>query len=162
MPIYEFYCAPCNTVFSFFSSRIDTEKRPACPKCDRSPLERLVSKFAVLRGAKEQDDMNMPDLDESKLEKAMAMIEQEAGGLDEDDPKQAARLMRKLRDATGLDLGGGMEEALRRMEAGEDPDQIEAEMGDMLNEDDLFNAARKVSPKAGKRAPAHDETLYYL
>ena len=40
--------------------------------------------------------------------------------------------MRKLTDMTGLELGDGMQEALKRMDAGEDPDAIEAEMGDLL------------------------------
>ncbi|XCN71926.1 MAG: FmdB family zinc ribbon protein [Candidatus Electrothrix aestuarii] len=35
MPIYEFYCQDCNTIFNFFSSRINTEKRPDCPKCGK-------------------------------------------------------------------------------------------------------------------------------
>ena len=35
--------------------------------------------------------------------------------------------MRKLTDVTGLKLGPGMEEALNRMEAGEDPEQVEAD-----------------------------------
>jgi putative FmdB family regulatory protein len=36
MPIYEFYCPDCHTVFSFFSSRIDTAVRPACPQCGKA------------------------------------------------------------------------------------------------------------------------------
>lgn len=162
MPIYEFYCTDCNTIFNFFSSRIDTEKRPMCPKCNNGPLERFMSRFAVLKGAKEDDDTGMPDLDESKLEKAMSVLEREAGSINEDDPKQAANLMRKLCDMTGLDLGSGMEEALKRMEAGEDPEKIEQDMGDLLEEDDLFNMAKKGVGGVKKKNPAHDETLYYL
>ena len=33
MPIYEFYCPDCNTIFNFFCRRIVTDKKPACPKC---------------------------------------------------------------------------------------------------------------------------------
>lgn len=162
MPIYEFYCAACNTIFNFFSSRVNTEKRPLCPKCDKGPLERLVSRFAVLKGANEQDDTGMPELDEEKLGKAMSLMEQEAENLNEDDPRQAAHLMRKLCDTTGLDFGSGMEEALRRMEAGEDPDKIEEDMGDILSEGDLFTKPSKARLKGRKRPPERDETLYYL
>ena len=35
MPIYEFYCASCHTVFNFLSKRINTDGTPACPKCGR-------------------------------------------------------------------------------------------------------------------------------
>jgi hypothetical protein len=65
-------------------------------------------------------------------------MEGDLEGIDENDPKQAARMMRRLFDATGLKLGDGMAEAMRRMEAGEDPDAIEAEMGDLLETEDPF------------------------
>jgi hypothetical protein len=74
-------------------------------------------------------------------------------------------MMRKLYESTGMQLGGGMEEAIRRMEAGEDPDKIEEEMGDLLDEDEpLFgNSVKKLRglPKRF-RPPEVDETLYDL
>jgi putative FmdB family regulatory protein len=162
MPIYEFYCADCHTIFNFFSYRIDIDKRPLCPKCERGPLDKVISSFAVLRGAKEEDDMGLPDLDEAKMEKAMSMMEQEAQGMNEEDPRQAAQLMRKICNTAGMELGSGMEEALRRMEAGEDPDTIEKEMGELLNGEDLFNKSSKFSQKGSKKPPSRDEKLYYL
>jgi succinate dehydrogenase/fumarate reductase flavoprotein subunit len=42
--------------------------------------------------------------------------------------------MRRLFASTGLPVGAGMEEALRRMEAGEDPEKIEEEMGDTMED----------------------------
>ncbi|NWF75409.1 MAG: zinc ribbon domain-containing protein [Nitrospirae bacterium] len=162
MPIYEFYCSECNTIFNFFSRRVNTEKRPFCPKCSRGPIERVISKFAVMRGAKEKDNSCIPELNESKLENAMSMIEREANTLKEDNPKQAAKLMRKLCDISGLNLGSGMEEALRRMEAGEDPDKIEQDMGDILNEEEPFKLSQKTLHKLRKKPVERDETLYYL
>jgi hypothetical protein len=121
-----------------------------------------MSSFAVLRGVKEDQDDGLPDIDESKLEKAMTALASEAERINEDDPKQAAQLMRKLTHMTGLELGTGMEEALRRMEAGEDPEQIEAEMGDLLEEEDplVFQGQKKASLQ--KRPPRKDEKLYEL
>lgn len=162
MPIYEFYCPQCHMIFNFFSRAINTEKIPPCPKCDRYKLERQMSSFAVIRGLKEDQDDGLPDIDESKLEKAMTALASEAERINEDDPRQAAQLMRKLTDMTGLELGSGMEEALRRMEAGEDPEQIEAEMGDLLEaEDPVLLQGQK---KAGRRKPPpkKDDTLYEL
>jgi hypothetical protein len=125
-------------------------------------LQRIISRFAVLRGSKEQEDQGIPGLDETKLEKAMSMLEKEAGKLNEDDPKQAALLMRKLCDTTGLNLGSGMEEAMRRLEAGEDPENIEKDMGDLLNEDEPFTLLKKTIKKGAKKPPQIDDTLYYL
>ncbi len=162
MPIYEFYCRKCHMIFNFFSSTINTDKRPVCPKCKKRKLNRQMSVFAISRNRGEEDDLPMPDLDESKVEQAMNLLAKEADQMDENDPRQAANLMRKLTDMTGLNLGPGMEEALNRMEAGEDPEQIEAEMGDLLEGEDPFSFKEKASKILKKRPPRVDETLYYL
>lgn len=147
MPVYECYCPDCHTIFSFFSRRVDTETRPACPRCARPHLERQVSLFAISKGRAEREgggEDGEPDLpaglDEERLMRAFASLEGEMGNLDDEDPRQAARVMRKLFESAGLKLGGSMAEAMRRMEAGEDPDQIEAEMGDLLEGEDPFAA----------------------
>jgi putative FmdB family regulatory protein len=164
MPIYEFYCQDCNTLFNFFSKTINTSKIPVCPKCGDRPLSRQMSAFAVTGKAKEDSEMDDLPFDESKMEQAMQMLAGEAENIREDDPRQAADLMRKLTDMTGLELGSGMQEALRRMEGGEDPEQIEAEMGDVMAEEEPFLLPGKKG-KSGtekRKAPVRDETLYDL
>ena len=164
MPIYEFYCEDCNTIFNFFSRSINTTKKPKCPTCKTKTLSRQMSSFAFTGKAKEDGDMDDLPFDEGKMEKAMNMLAGEAENISEDDPRQAANLMRKLTDMTGMELGPGMQEALKRMEAGEDPDAIEAEMGDLLEDEEPFLMPEK---KGGKKetkraAPKRDETLYDL
>jgi putative FmdB family regulatory protein len=162
MPIYEFYCKKCHMIFNFFSGSVNVEKRPSCPRCKRIKLERQMSTFSISKNHGEEDDMPMPDLDESKMEQAMNVLSREAEHLDENDPRQAANLMRKLTDMTGLNLGPGMEEALARMEAGEDPEQIEAEMGDLLEGEDPFSFRDKSFKLLRQQPPRVDEKLYYL
>jgi putative FmdB family regulatory protein len=162
MPIYEFYCPNCHVIFNFFSKSINTEKKPSCPKCGKLKLERRMSVFASPRHQEGEDEAPMPDIDEGKMEKAMSLLAREAENLDEDNPKQAANLMRKLSDLTGVNLGSGMEEALRRMEAGEDPEAIEAEMGDLLEGEEPFAFEKKSIAGARFRPPRVDETLYDL
>jgi len=163
MPIYEFYCPDCHVVFNFFSKSINTEKRPSCPRCARERLDRRMSVFATPRNQGEEGETPMPDFDESKMEKAMSLLAREAEHMDEDDPRQAANLMRKLTDMTGLNLGSGMEEALSRMEAGEDPEAIEAEMGDLLEGEEPFAFEKKsVGGLVRYLPPEVDETLYDL
>ena len=164
MPIYEFYCSDCNTIFNFFSKTINTAKKPKCPKCKTKTLSRQMSAFAVTGKAKEDGGLDDMPFDESKMEKAMHMLAGEAEKINEDDPRQAANLMRKLTDATGLELGPGMTEALKRMENGEDPDKIEAEMGDLLEEEEPFLIPGKKGTGRGikRSAPIRDETLYDL
>jgi putative FmdB family regulatory protein len=164
MPIYEFYCKDCHTIFNFFSKSINTTKKPKCPSCKTKTLTRQMSAFAFTGKAKEDGDMDDLPFDEGKMEKAMNMLAGEAENISEDDPRQAANLMRKLTDMTGMELGPGMQEALRRMEAGEDPDAIEAEMGDLLEDEEPFlMPEKKGSAKGTKMAPPRrDETLYDL
>lgn len=164
MPIYEFYCPDCNTIYNFYSTKVNTEKIPHCPKCARERLERILSPFATIRRSRTEgeDELPLPDLDEEKMERAMAALVDEAESIDEDDPRQAARLMRKLSDLAGLNLGPAMEEAIERMEAGQDPEEIEEQMGDLLEEADPAQLFQKKGGKPRRRAPKVDETLYSL
>jgi putative FmdB family regulatory protein len=163
MPIYEFYCDPCNTIFNFFSKTINTTKIPNCPKCKHKKLERQMSVFSVTGKASEDGEMDDLPIDEGKMEKAMMALAGEAENINEDDPRQAANLMRKLTDMTGMELGEGMQEALARMERGEDPEKIEADMGDLLEgEDPFIMTGKKGTPNGPKSAPIKDETLYDL
>lgn len=164
MPIYEFYCEDCNTIFNFFSKSVNTTKKPKCPKCKAKTLSRQMSAFAFTGKAKEDSEMDDMPFDEGKMEKAMQMLAGEAEKINEDDPRQAANLMRKLTDMTGLELGPGMNEALQRMESGEDPDQIEAEMGDLLEDEEpfLLPENKGKGSRAKRQAPIKDDKLYDL
>ena len=163
MPIYEFYCSDCHTIFNFLSRTINTSKRPLCPKCRKHKLERQVSAFAMTGKAKEGGGADDLPFDESKMEKAVMGLASEAENIKDDDPRQAAQLMRKFTKMTGMELGKGMTEALNRMEAGEDPDAVEKEMGDLLEHEDPFQMSEKKGGKGAKtRPPARDETLYEL
>lgn len=162
MPIYEFYCPECHMIFNFFSQRVNTDKVPGCPKCSRPEIERRMSTFSISRGLTESDDDIMPDLDETKMEKAMELIAREAGGLDEEDPRQAARLMKKMTEITGMEFGSEMKEALNRLEAGEDPDEIEADMGDLIDNEDPLSLFTKKKTGVKSLPPRKDDTLYDL
>ncbi len=162
MPVYEFYCDDCNTIYNFFSRSVNTSKRPMCPKCKKKKLKRQMSAFARISGAKEKENADDLPIDESKIEKALNLLAKEADGINEEDPRQAATLMRKFTDATGATLGPSMEEAIIRMEAGEDPEQIEAEMGDLIEQEEPFMFEGKRRAGTRKPKPSRDETLYEL
>src|SRR5512145_2951909 len=136
MPVYEFYCPDCHTIFNFLSRRVNTGTHPDCPRCSRPGLERQVSNFAISKGRGDEAGDGMPDIDEARLEKALMGMAGEMEGIDENDPRQMARMMRRLSEATGMNLGSGFDEAIRRLESGEDPEKIEEEMGDILDGQD--------------------------
>lgn len=153
MPIYEFYCPHCHRVFNFLSRTVNTEKVPPCPRCRRGDLARRVSPFAISKGRKEQAAKppgKEGGLDEARLERVMESMAGEIESIDENDPRQGARFMRRMFEAAGLPVGGGMEEALRRMESGEDPEKIEAEMGDVFEEDPFGPPGEKEPAEAGR------------
>jgi len=164
MPIYEFYCAKCNTIFNFLSRSVQPDKRPLCPHCKKVKLSKEISMFAHTGRAKEEAGGGEPDIpiDESKMD----ALAREADGLSDEDPRQAANLMRKFSSMTGMELSSGMKEALNRLEAGEDPDTIEAELGDRLEKEDPFvlpDKDKKNRKKAAARpAPRRDKTLYEM
>jgi hypothetical protein len=137
---------------------------PACPKCNRPDLERLVSRFAVgsRLGSEEGAEDTGADLpvDASRMEHAMDALASEAEGIDENNPRETANLMRRFSALAGLKLGDKMEDAIARIEAGADPESLEQEMGD-IDEKDLFKFGTGASP--GRRAaPGRDETLYEM
>ena len=103
-------------------------------------------------------------MDDERLDRAMESLAAEVDAIDEDDPRQAAGLLRKLYDATGLDLGPGIEEANRRMESGEDPERIEEELGHLVDGGDDPETGRARLGRLVRRVvpPTVDETLYEL
>jgi putative FmdB family regulatory protein len=166
MPIYEFYCADCRTIYNFFSRKIDTSSRPSCPRCSRPGLERCMSRFAVSRkrtgdGSPASD---LSGLDDQKMEQAMDSLMREAEGLDENDPRQLAQMMRRLHQTAGMPMDERTEEAIRRMEAGESPETIEEEMGDIFGEDGPLpeEPVGRLRRMMRTRPPKVDETLYDL
>ncbi|MCB1009257.1 MAG: zinc ribbon domain-containing protein [Acidobacteria bacterium] len=173
MPIYEFYCPDCHTLFSFFSSRVDTTAAPACPSCGRPELGRRPSRFATLRRAGEEGDAPDSDdplagLDDERLERAMAELSGDLEGLDGDgpqDPRTVSRFLRRFSELTGLEAGPRMREMLERLDRGEDPDALEEELGGGEEGDDDLGDFFKLKPAAlarRLRRPKIDETLYFL
>ena len=164
MPIYEFYCPGCHTLFNFYSATIDTATRPTCPRCARPDLDRRPARFATLKHRGDEEPDPFGDLDESRMAGVMDSMMEELGSLEEnEDPRQMARLFRRFGEASGLELGPRMEEMMRRLEAGADPDELEAEMGDDFDDENLedFFRLRRQGRRSSRR-PAVDETLYFL
>ena len=139
MPIYEFYCPDCHAIYSFFSRQVNTDAKPLCPHCTCLALERQVSLFSVSNNRSLQNRDEMVGIDEDRLESALMSM---AGDLDkvDNDPRQVAGAMRKLFATSGLKIGDGMEDAMARVEAGEDPEVVEGDLGDATDEIALLSA----------------------
>jgi len=144
MPIYEFACPKCRRVFNFLSKRLNPDRLPACPKCGNEKMVKQMSRFAMTKGLKEpaakgdtdrDEEGPMPDMDDPRIQRAMSELERDMEHLDENNPKHMAHMMRKMKDL--LPPGTAPKEldvAIKRLEAGEDPEKIEEDMGDLLGD----------------------------
>ena len=137
MPIYEFLCASCNRIYSFHSFKMATEKVPACPKCGDLDLRRVPSSFGVATTVKTSTDGDDAGgvLDDPRMEREMMRFASELENMDENDPRAMAAAVRKMTEIAGEEVTPAMEEMIRRLESGEDPEKVEEELGDALEEE---------------------------
>ena len=169
MPIYEFYCRPCHTVFSFLSRRYGTTKPPPCPRCS-GRLSREVSTFAFIGSNSTEDTADDPlaGIDETRMEEAMAALSGEMGMLEDEDsdPSEAARIFQKFAAMTGMKFKPELREALERLESGADPESVEAEFGELLEDGSPFEASGSATFRdllqRLRNEPYRDPTLYDL
>jgi putative FmdB family regulatory protein len=137
MPIYEYACPDCRRIFSFLAKRVKPKRKPACPRCGNKKLAKEVSQFSALKGspAPQSGGDAMPDLDSPRMEKFMREMERDMSHLDENNPRHMAHMMRKMQEAMPADMmPKEMNEAIRRLESGEDPEKIEADMGEVFDQ----------------------------
>lgn len=116
MPIYEYYCRECrkrvNVFFRTMSAARDEDAR--CPLCGGAQLRRLVSRVTVVRS----QESRMANLADDGI----------TAGLEGEDPRAMATMMRRMSTELGEPLDGEMAEVIGRLEAGESPEAIDAAM----------------------------------
>ena len=117
MPTYTYRCDECQKLFEVFLTYTEYgEKDVICSHCGSENVRRKIEK---IRFAKSEDS-RLDDLtDPSQLE-----------GI-EDDPKAMGRLMRRMGNELGEEMGPEFDEVVSRLEKGQDPEQIEREMPDL-------------------------------
>ncbi|MDB6031843.1 MAG: cytochrome [Verrucomicrobiales bacterium] len=145
MPIYEFGCPKCRVIFSFLSKRLNPDRLPACPKCGNRKMEKQLSHFATPKAAGKSEGNEgdteagpgeaMPDMDDPRIQRAMGELERDMDHMDENNPKHMAHFMRKMKDMMPPGaLPKDIDIAIKRLEAGEDPEKIEEDMGELFGE----------------------------
>jgi len=105
MPIYEYECAKCHRRTNVLTMRIGEKVDAVCQHCGSAKLARLMSRFAMPKSeAARMDALSDPSM---------------FGDLDENDPKSAARVMRRLGKEMGEEMGGPeMDQAIEELERG--------------------------------------------
>ena len=167
MPIYEFFSPDTNKVYSFFARTLTQGKKtPRCPDRPGATMKRMVSRFAVTGRAVEKTS-SPPGAADSRMERVMAEMQNEMAGIDESnpDPKALGRMMRKMTEATGQPMPKEMDQMIRRMEAGEDPEKLEEEFGEAFEGMDLPSEEPTGGPGPTRHPfgrPARDPALYEM
>jgi len=123
MPIYEYRCADCQKKVSVFfrSFSAAAQEQPHCPICRGTHLTKMVSKVRVVRGTSASSG-GEDGFDDSMLD-----------DVNENDPRSLGRMMRRMADETGEDMGAEFGEVVSRLEKGEDPEAIEKSMPELAD-----------------------------
>lgn len=106
MPIFEFECRRCHrktTALVLSRARVGEVR---CRACGSADLEKLYSRFA----SPKSEDARLESLaDPSTM-----------GGIDENDPKSVARVMKKMGREMGEDFGDDLDQAIEEEMGGGD------------------------------------------
>jgi hypothetical protein len=135
MPIYEFYCPDNHRIYQFYARTLAQGNIvPKCPDNPKYRMRKMLSAFAVTgSGRPGEGDSASPGAgepkDDPRMAAAMGQMEREFSSVDENDPRAMGRMMRRMADLTGEPIGGEMEEVVRKLEEGADPDSLEEQLG---------------------------------
>ncbi|HTI71341.1 MAG TPA: zinc ribbon domain-containing protein [Candidatus Limnocylindria bacterium] len=169
MPIYEFACPKCRRIYSFLSKRINPAHVPVCPKCGCDKLEKEISRFAMIKGVAEpsasteaaDEGPPMPDLDDPRVNRVMDEMERDLDHLDENNPKHMAHMLRKMKEIMPEgSIPKDMDVAIKRLEQGEDPEKIEADMGELFSEEGGEGGPGGMGGRPGGPSYSRDAGLY--
>ena len=172
MPIYEFYSPSTGKIYSFFARTPSLAgKTPHCPDGKKHKMKKLLSAFSITGKSSDNESVATEDqvsnedspfdgLDSKKANAVMQELESSMKGMDDDnpDPKQMGSLMRKMCDLTGEKMDQQMEEVVRKLEEGMDPDALEDQMGAFTEEPDM-NFEEKESGTTSKVKKALSKKL---
>jgi putative FmdB family regulatory protein len=124
MPTYDFICNNCNERFDVFLTFAEYGvKKVSCTHCKSKDVRRRMTKVRIAK------------TEEGRME---SMADDFSGfeGL-EDDPREMARVMKKMGNEMGEELPPEFNEVVDRLEAGQSPDEIESAIPDLGNTDSM-------------------------
>ena len=117
MPTYQYICNHCKKRFEAYLTYAEYDQAEVtCPKCHSENVRRRIGRIRIAR------------TEESRLDNLM-----DTDNLDgiEEDPKALGRLMRKMGNELGEEIGPEFDEVVSRLESGQDPEQIEKDLPDL-------------------------------
>ena len=120
MPAYEFRCLDCRKRFEIFISYDEYGKHEIrCTYCNSTNVQRKIGRIRIAKS----EVIRMEDLASDFSDPAAL------AGL-EDDPRALGRMMRKMSNEMGEDMGPEFDEVIDRLEKGQSPEDIEQALPD--------------------------------
>jgi putative FmdB family regulatory protein len=117
VPTYQYRCLNCKKRFEIFLSYQEYGvKAVLCPQCKSKRVERRIGRIRI---AKSEESRMDALTDPSGLE-----------GL-ENDPRALGKMMRKMSNEMGEDVGPEFDDVVDRLEAGQSPEDIEKAIPDL-------------------------------
>jgi putative FmdB family regulatory protein len=126
MPTYDYICNNCNQRFDVILTFAEYgNKKVLCTHCGSKKVRRKMTKVRIAKS------------EEGRME---SMADEFSGfeGL-EDNPKEMARVMKKMGNEMGEELPPEFNEVVDRLESGQSPEEIESaipDLGDAGADDD--------------------------
>jgi putative FmdB family regulatory protein len=115
MPIYEFRCQDCRRISGFLILNLNEPFTPVCRQCGGTSLERVLSRVHVRLS------------EETRMER---LADPAAwSGMDENDPKSVAKVLKKMGQEMGEDFPGEVDEMVE--------EAMESQEGDAAAETDF-------------------------
>jgi putative FmdB family regulatory protein len=115
MPIYEYCCQDCRRISSFLILNRQEPWTPVCKQCGSRSLERVLSRVHVRLS------------EETRLER---LADPSAWtGVDEDDPKSVAKVLKRMGQEMGEDFPGEVDQLVE--------EAMDSQGGDAGGETDL-------------------------
>ncbi len=123
MPMYEYYCKPCHTIFSFLARTANVTSRPACPRCG-GDMQKQVSSFAFSQKMKGTEKLPFST---QQAEEGVKKLKNEIDRLkSEETPQRAEQFKKNFERWSGVKLDHAVS-TLRGVdlapEKGEAPDE---------------------------------------
>jgi putative FmdB family regulatory protein len=120
MPEYDFFCAKCRRKFTQFIRYEDYGKEKIlCPVCGEANTRRMINRVRFARS------------EESRMENLSEFSEMGDLTEMEKDPQALGKMMRRMSNEMGEEMGPEFNEVVDRLEKGQSPDEIERDLPEM-------------------------------
>jgi hypothetical protein len=182
MPIYEFYSPDTRKIYTFYARSLQTSSiTPICPCGKDFKMQRIYSGFSVTGSSSKKEeaenaghnanqDTPFANMSEKQVTNVMQELEKNLGGMDDEnpDPRQMGKMMRKMCELTGEKMDGVMEEIVRKLEEGANPEELEEKMDGQMEEMESEASGTDDSEEKGKKlrtrklAVTRDPVLYEM